>query len=339
LTHTLEELAQYVNAKIKGDASVSICGISTLESGQNGDITFLSNPKYKKHLEITQASAVILAPDQASLCPTNALIVTNPYLAYARISALLNPPREYTEAVHASAVVGDNCQFGNNVHIGPHVTLGNNISIGDNSVVLANCAIDDDCIIGSDTTIYANVSIYAKTEIGNRTILHSGVVVGSDGYGIANDKGKWLKVPQIGKVVIGDDVEIGANTTVDRGAINDTIIKNGVKLDNQIQIAHNVVIGEDTAIAGCAGVAGSVTIGARCAIGGGVGIAGHIEIADDVQITAMSLVTRSITSAGVYSSGTPLQENKTWHRNFVRFTQLDDMAKRLKKLEKKIEHL
>ncbi|MCU7937725.1 MAG: UDP-3-O-(3-hydroxymyristoyl)glucosamine N-acyltransferase [gamma proteobacterium symbiont of Bathyaustriella thionipta] len=332
---SLKELADVIGAKIHGDPETFISGIATLEHAGPGDLSFFSNRKYHKYLLETQASIVILHPDDLSNCPSSAILFNDPYLAYAKIATWLTKPKTQQVEIAANAVLEDNVTLGENISIGAHVVIGTGSKIGDNVRLHAGCSIADNVTIADSTILYPNVSIYSNVSIGKQCIIHSGAVIGSDGFGIANEQGDWFKVPQLGHVVVGDNVEVGANTTIDRGAIEDTIIENGVKLDNLIQIAHNVRIGENTAIAGCVGIAGSSTIGKYCAIGGGAGILGHLNIADHVHITATSLVTKSITEAGVYSSGTPLQENAQWHKNFIRFKQLDKMARRLSELEKR----
>ncbi len=333
---SIRELADIVDASIHGDPDAVISGIATLELAEQGELSFFTNRKYHKFLTITQATVVILHPDDVDNCPTNAILSDDPYLAYAKIATWLTQSEIEQTQIASSAVIADDVVIGENVNIGAHVVIGTGSKIGHNVCLHAGCVVADNVTIGSESVLYSNVSIYSNVIIGEKAIIHSGAVIGSDGFGIANEKGQWFKVPQLGRVIIGDKVEIGANTTIDRGAIEDTVIENGVKLDNLIQIAHNVLIGENTAIAGCVGIAGSSTIGKHCAIGGGSGILGHLSIADHVHITATSLVTKSINEPGVYSSGTPLQENAQWHKNFVRFKQLDKMARRLNALEKKI---
>ncbi|MCK5647428.1 MAG: UDP-3-O-(3-hydroxymyristoyl)glucosamine N-acyltransferase [Gammaproteobacteria bacterium] len=332
----IQELADIVGASTHGDPEVTISGIATLELAQQYELSFFTNRKYHKFLLTTKASIVILHPDDVDNCPTNAILADDPYLAYAKIAAWLTKPDIQKTQIAENAVIADNVILGENVNVAAHVVIGEGSQIGDNVRLHAGCSIGDNVKIGHGTVLYANTSIYANVVMGEKCIVHSGAVIGSDGFGIANDNGQWFKVPQLGTVIIGNNVEIGANTTIDRGAIEDTVIENGVKLDNLIQIAHNVRIGENTAIAGCVGIAGSSTIGKHCAIGGGSGILGHLTIADHVHITATSLVTKSIKDAGVYSSGTPLQANAQWHKNFIRFKQLDKMARRLSELEKKI---
>lgn len=332
--YTLQELAEKVGGTIEGDASCRISHVATIQNAGPESITFLSNRSYRKYLASTQASAVILRSEDLPECPVSAIVIDNPYLAYAKIASLLNPPTMHKPGIHPGAILSETAQVHPQAYVGPQVYVADGVRIGAHSYIGPGCVIEQGAEVGEGCRLVANITICHKVNIGNRVLIHPGVVIGSDGFGIANDQGTWLKVPQLGRVIIGDDVEIGANTTIDRGALEDTVIEEGVKLDNQIQVAHNVHIGAHTAIAGCVGIAGSAKIGKFCAIGGGAGIIGHLEIADHVQVTAMSLVTNSITEPGVYSSGTPLQPNQQWHRNYVRFRQLDDMAKRLRQLEK-----
>lgn len=331
---TLGELAELSGSELKGDADCRIERVNTLQDAIAGDITFLSNRHYAKYLADTGASAVILSKQDSDICNTNALINDNPYLAYARIINHLYPTKPVTSGTHPSASLGDNCRIATDAEIAAGVVIGNSVQIGSGSYIGSGCVIEDNVRIGQNTRLLANNTICAKVVIGNETIIHPGAVVGSDGFGMAKDGDIWLKIPQIGSVIIGDRVEIGANTTIDRGAIGDTIIEDGVRLDNQIQVAHNVVIGENTAIAGCTGIAGSATIGKRCMIGGMCAISGHIEICDDVMLTAMSGVPNSIKEPGVYSAGLPITDNRTWRRNMARFRNLDEnIRKILKKLD------
>jgi len=330
---TLGQLAEHVGGHIYGDANCKISGVATLQNAKSGHITFLANPRYTRFLAATEASAVILAEEHRAACTTNALVVADPYLSYARIASLLSPPAAPRHGRHSSAVVEAGSRVDPGAWIGPHSVIEEDVEIGAGVVIGPGCMVGRGSHIGAGSYLVANVTVCHGSRIGQRVTLHPGVVIGSDGFGLANDGGNWVKVPQLGGVIIGDDVEIGANTTVDRGALDDTVIEDGVKLDNQIQVAHNVYIGAHTAIAGCTGIAGSARIGARCTIGGGVGIVGHTEIADDVHITGMSFVAHSIRKPGVYSSGTPLEANREWRRNYARFHQLDDMARRLRKLE------
>lgn len=339
MSFTLAELAQRVGARPVGDGACVIHGVATLNGAVAGTITFLTNPRYRKHLQATQASAVILREDDLPFCSTNALVAANPHLAYAKVAALFAPSADAVPGIHPSAVVASSAHIDVSASIGPYCTIGADCVIGADAVIGPGCVLERGVHIGNGTRLVANVTVYYGCRIGARGLLHAGAVIGSDGFGFAHDRGAWVKVPQLGAVMIGDDVEIGANTSIDRGAVEDTVIEDGVKLDNQIQVAHNVRVGAHTAMAGCVGVAGSAVIGKHCAIGGGAGILGHLEIADGTTVTAMSLVTKSLKEPGVYSSGTPLERSEQWHKNTVRFKQLDEMARRLKQLEKELEEL
>jgi len=337
MTYTLAELAAKTEASINDEqyADLQISAIAPVQSAGLGQISFIANPKYKKHLVSTQASAVIVHPSLVDECQGAALISQNPYATYARVAALLSPAYMPTEKIHSSAVVDESANIGQGCYIGPHCVIEAGAEIGDNCYLAASVYIGRSSKVGNDSRLNANVSIYNGCELGERVIIHSSAVIGADGFGFANDEGCWIKVPQTGGVKIGNDVEIGASTTIDRGAIDDTVIEDGVKLDNQIQIAHNVHIGAHTAIAGCSGVAGSTSIGKHCTIAGMCTIVGHIELADHVHVTAMSLITKSITKAGSYSSGTAFEETASWRKNSVRFKQLDAISRRLQQLENK----
>ena len=337
MSHTLAELAGYVGGIVEGDETCVIESVASLTSAKHSQISFYTDGKHNYSLADTKADAVILSAQHVDLSPTNNIIVENPQLAFARIAEKLNP-LEKLSGIHKNASVDPDANIDSSAYIGAQSVVAAGAEIKAGVMIGASCTIGKDCIIGKDSLLHANVTLSDNTVIGQNALIHSGAVIGSDGFGFANDQGRWLKIPQLGKVVIGDDVEVGANTTIDRGALDDTVIGNGVKLDNQIQIAHNVKIGDHTAIAGCVGIAGSTVIGRYCTIAGGVGITGQLEIADNVHITATSLVTQSISQSGAYSSGTPLQENAKWQRNFVRFRQLDDMAKRLKRIEKQLDN-
>lgn len=334
---SLGEIATYIGAKVVGDAALEVHGIAALTRAQGGQISFLAEKKYRKLLSSCQASAMILSVDDVEAYPGHKLIVENPYLAYARVASLFDSRPVAEPGIHASAVVSAEAELAKDVSIGPYAVVGAGARLGDGCIIGAHTVVGEDCQLGQGCRLASHVTLYHGIKIGARAIIHSGVVIGSDGFGFANDKGQWVKIPQIGGVHIGDDVEIGANTTIDRGALDDTLIGNGVKMDNQIQVAHNVEIGEHTAIAGCVGIAGSAKIGRHCGIGGGAGILGHLEITDGVQVTAMSLVTKSIKDPGIYSSGTSVEPSKLWHRNYARFGQLDEMARRLKVLEQRLE--
>lgn len=337
MVYTLGKLASETGAHLTDEtfAATEIHSVAPVQHAGLGQISFISNPKYKKFLTETSASAVIVTEALAADSPVPALISNNPYVTYARIAALLSPWMMPQGSVHASAVVAASATVHETAFIGPNAVIDEDAVIGQNCSIGAGCYIGPRVIIGEQSRINANVSIYNDCKIGKRNIIHSAAVIGADGFGFANDNGRWVKVPQTGAVVIGDDVEIGASTTIDRGALDDTVIEEGVKLDNQIQIAHNVRIGAHSAIAGCSGVAGSTTIGKYCTIAGMCTIVGHIELVDNVHVTAMSLITKSITRAGSYSSGTPFEETASWRKNSVRFRQLDEIARRLNGLEKK----
>jgi UDP-3-O-[3-hydroxymyristoyl] glucosamine N-acyltransferase len=334
----LDEIVARLGGRLAGDGAVRVSGIGTLDAAGSGDLSFLSNPKYRPKLAATRAAAVIVAPDAAGDCPTAAIITPQPYLYFARVAQLLHPPLRPAAGVHPAAVVegvvAPSASVGANVWIGPGAI------IGDEVVVEAHCSVGAGCRIGAGSWLHAGVRIYADCVVGARAIIHSGVVIGADGFGFAREAdGSWLKIPQTGRVVIGDDVEIGANTTIDRGALDDTVIEDGVKLDNQIQIAHNIHIGAHTAIAGCVGIAGSTRIGSRCTVGGAAMIIGHLEIADDVNISAGTFVAKSISKAGSYTGSVPFLEHGDWLKNFSRLRHLDGMADRIRALEARLAEL
>jgi UDP-3-O-[3-hydroxymyristoyl] glucosamine N-acyltransferase len=307
-----------------------------LEKAGTRDLSFLGHPRYRKYLISTRAAAVILKPENRNDCPAIALVVENPTLAYAQAAALLHPVAHVSAGIHSSAFVHPSSQIAESAQIGPHCVIEAGVGIGEQVSVGPGCVIGKGASLGDGCRLVANVTVCADVKIGQRALIHPGAVLGSDGFGLANDRGRWVKVPQLGGLRIGDDVEVGANTTIDRGSLDDTIIEDGVKLDNLIQIAHNVTIGAHTAIAACVGIAGSARIGRRCSLGGASVVLGHLEVADDVHITAMTLVTKSILQAGMYSSGVPAQPNALWNNNVARLRQLDEMADRLKVLEKNI---
>lgn len=334
---TVAQIAEFLGASYEGDGHCVITSIAPLEIAEEGQISFLDNSKYRKFLTETKASAVILNAKEASLCPAKAKIITDkPYLAYAKAAGLFIKPRATTAQIHPKAVIGTNCQIDATASIAANVVIGNNVTIAKNVVIGANTAIGDDCQIAEETQLAANVTLYNDITIGKRALIHSGVVIGADGFGFAQAPEGWFKVPQLGGVRIGDDVEIGANTTIDRGALGDTVIGNGVKLDNQIQIGHNVKIGDHTIIAGCTAVAGSVTIGKQCMIAGKVCIAGHLSIGDRIIITGMTGISKSLTEPGVYSSGMQAERYELWKRNAIQISHLSEIAQRLKKLEQLI---
>jgi UDP-3-O-[3-hydroxymyristoyl] glucosamine N-acyltransferase len=331
--YTLGELAEGLGGVVRGDKDCLIRDVAVIQQAAPGTVTFLANRRYRRYLAGTLASAVILSPEEAPHCPVAAWIVNNPYLTFAKVAALLHAAPEARAGIHETALVSRDSGVHESAWIGPYTVVEAGAEIGARVQVGPGCYIDEDCRIGEGSRLGARVVLCRGTRIGQRALIHPGVVVGSDGFGMANEGGNWIKVPQLGRVWIGDDVEIGANTTIDRGTIEDTVIEDGVKLDNQIQVGHNVRIGAQTAIAGCVGIAGSATIGRRCAIGGGTGIGGHLQIADDVQITGMSMVTKSITEPGLYSSGMPAQPNSRWRRTIGQFRRMEDLARRVKAIE------
>lgn len=336
MSYTLGELAERVGAELHGDAECRIERVAALHNAGEGCISFLSNRRYQSFLATTEASAVILDAEFLPGCTVNALVTPNPYLAYARAADLLNPGREDLKGVHPSAWVSPEARVHADAWVGPQCTVEAGVRIGARAFLGPGCVVEREVNVGEDSRLVANVTLCQGVSLGKRGLLHPGVVVGGDGFGIANDDGVWVKVPQLGSVDIGDDVEIGANTTIDRGALENTEISDGVKLDNLIQIGHNVTIGEHTAIAACVAIGGSARIGKRCTIGGAASIAGHLEIADDVHLTATSAVPNSIKQAGIYSSGMPIQENKAWRKNVIRMRHLDEMARRIKALESRL---
>ena len=338
-SYRLSEIAAKLGGRALGDAEVRISQIASLETAQPGQISFLTNSKYRAQLTGTRAGAVILAEADADSTDLPRIVSDNPYAYFAKVSAMLNPLPESRPGVHPSAVVGAGAKIDKTASIGATAVIGEGATIGAHSVIGEGCCIGANAVIGCRARLYPRVVVYHDCVTGDNLIAHSGVVIGADGFGIAMDEGRWIKIPQIGRVVIGDDVEIGANTTIDRGALDDTVIENGVKLDNQIQVAHNVRIGAHTAIAGCVGIAGSTTIGSYCRIGGGAGIAGHLHIADHVEIAAFTLIGKSIREAGSYSGIFPFAKTEDWRRNAVHLRHLDELAKRIKTLEQQLESL
>lgn len=337
--YSLHELTSVLGGEVVGDANTRISRVGTLENSDNQSISFLTGERFLHQLPHTQAGAVILAAAHRNASSLPRIVCGNPYAYFARVSALLNPAVPAKPGVNPSASLAVSAAIGAHVSIGPNVVLGEDVRLGEGVVIGANCVVGDGVVIGNGSRLFPNVTIYNGCSIGARSILHAGVVIGADGFGIAIDDGRWIKVPQVGAVVIGDDVEIGANTTIDRGAIDNTVIEDGVKLDNLIQIAHNVHIGQHTAIAACTGIAGSANIGRRCQIGGAVGIAGHLTIADDVNISAKTLVTKSIAEAGTYTGAYPFEANRAWRRNAAQIRHLDELVKTVKHLEKRLAEL
>ncbi|AMA45030.1 UDP-3-O-(3-hydroxymyristoyl)glucosamine N-acyltransferase [Pseudomonas alabamensis] len=335
-TITLGQLAETLGATLQGAESVSITGLATLQEAGPGELSFLANPQYRKYLEGCTAAAVLLKAADAEGFQGNALIVADPYLAYARISHLFDPKPKAAVGIHPSAVVADDAQVDATASIGPFVVIESGARIGPAVTIGAHCVIGARCVIGEGGWLAPRVTLYHDVTIGKRVVIQSGAVLGGEGFGFANEKGVWRKIAQIGGVRLGDDVEVGVNTAVDRGALSDTVIGDGVKLDNQIQIAHNVQVGDHTAMAACVGISGSTRIGKHCTIAGGVGMVGHIDVCDNVFVSGMTMVTRSITEPGAYSSGTAMQPLADWRKSAARIRQLDDMSKRLAQLEKRV---
>ncbi|MBH3455741.1 UDP-3-O-(3-hydroxymyristoyl)glucosamine N-acyltransferase [Pseudomonas monteilii] len=337
VTMTLGQLAEALGATLKGPEALQITGLATLQEAGPGQLSFLANPQYRKYLDNCQAGAVLLKAADAESFAGNALIVADPYQAYARISHLFDPKPKAVAGIHPSAVVAEDAQVDASASVGAFAVIESGARIEADVSIGAHCFIGARCVVGEGGWLAPRVTLYHDVTIGKRVVIQSGAVIGGEGFGFANEKGIWRKIAQIGGVTIGDDVEIGVNTAVDRGALSDTRIGDGVKLDNQIQIAHNVQIGDHTAMAACVGISGSTRIGKHCMLAGGVGLVGHIDICDNVFVSGMTMVTRSITEPGSYSSGTAMQPLADWRKSAARIRQLDDMAKRLQQLEKRVD--
>jgi UDP-3-O-[3-hydroxymyristoyl] glucosamine N-acyltransferase len=320
---SLGELAVRFGLTLRGEPHLKVRSVATLSRAEPGSLSFLANSRYRRQLESTRATAVLVSAEDEGHCPVAALIHPNPYLTYARIAALIHPDLTPVPGKHPSAVVSSGAHVAASANIGPLAVLEEGVQIGERVSIGPGCIVQRGARVGDDSILVSRVNLYPGVTLGQRCILHAGAVVGADGFGFALNSGSWVKVPQVGSVRIGDDVEIGANTTIDRGAIDDTVVENGVKLDNQIQVGHNVVIGAHTAIAACTGISGSTVIGRRCMIGGMVGFAGHLTIADDVVVTGCSLVSASIKKPGSYSSGMPTVETRLWRRMVAHLRRLD----------------
>jgi UDP-3-O-[3-hydroxymyristoyl] glucosamine N-acyltransferase len=336
-SYTVTELASLLDAKpVLSDRLIN--GIGTLERATETQLSFLHNSRYQQQLTGSLAGAILVREEQRHDVSSVALVVDDPYLAYARATALFAVNRcSSSVPISPSAIISPDAKVADNVIIGPNVVIGEEVTIASGVSIGANCVIGADCSIGEGTRLAANVTLYSDIRVGTDCLIHSGAVIGADGFGFANDAGEWVKIHQLGGVLIGDGVEIGAGTTIDRGALDDTVIGNGVILDNQIQIGHNTVIGDRTAIAACTAIAGSTRIGKNCTIAGACAIAGHLTLVDGTHITGMSMVSRSILQPGAYSSGTAAEPHQQWKRNAVRFRQLDEMSRRIKKLEKTVK--
>jgi UDP-3-O-[3-hydroxymyristoyl] glucosamine N-acyltransferase len=341
----LGKLVERLGGQFTGDADKEVSGIAPLDAANASQVTFLSNPKLRAQAAQTQAAALILSPgDDAVISATYQgarIITSNPYAYFARAAQLFAEQDAFTPApgIHPSASVDSSAQVAPGAHVGPHVTIEAGAVIDDQAVIDAGCFIGRGAKVGGATHFHANVTFHAGCEIGERGILHSGAVVGADGFGFAKENGAWIKIPQTGRVVIGNDVEVGANTTIDRGALADTIIEDGVKLDNQIQIGHNCHIGAHTAMAGCVGVAGSAKIGKYCTFGGAAMVLGHLNIVDNVHISSGSMVSRSILEPGQYTGFYPLAKNAEWEKSAAIVRNLGAMREKIRELEKTIKLL
>lgn len=333
-SYRLGEIAERFGLQLRGDPAREVCGIAALADAGPQELSFLANPRYRSQLAATRAGAVIIHPDEAGTTTADALLCDEPYLALARVATLFDDSRECQPGVHPSAVVSPRAQVAADADIGAGCFIDAGAVVESGAILGPHCIIGPNCHVGAGAHLVARVTLVKRVTLGSRVVVHPGTVIGADGFGLAMDGERWVKVPQLGGVRIGDGCEIGANCTIDCGALSDTVIEEGVRLDNLIQVAHNVHIGAHTAIAGCAAIAGSARIGRHCQIGGGAGILGHLTLADHVTITAMTLVTRSIGQAGEYSSGTAFQDNRAWRKNAARFRQLDDLARRVGALEK-----
>ncbi len=329
-TFTAAELAQRFGLDVIGDGKAVVDGVGTLAAARPGQLGFLANPRYRSQLESTAASVVVMRAADAEEAPVTALVARDPYAAFARIAALFEPVSAHPPGIHPSAVIAPEALIDPSAHIGPFVSIGARSHVDAGAVIGPGCVIGDDCTVGAGSELLARVTLVTRVRLGQRVRIHPGAVLGADGFGLAMADGRWLKVPQLGGVVVGDDCEIGANTCIDRGALDDTVLEEDVRLDNLIQIGHNVRIGAHTAMAGCSAAAGSARIGRYCLIGGGAGVLGHLEICDQTVVTAMSLVTHSIREPGEYSSGTPLMDNRSWRKSAARFKQLDTLFRALR---------
>ena len=336
IAFTLGQLADKLDARLQGDSSKIIQGLAALHEAGPSQLSFLASRQYRKQLAGTQAGAVLLTEADAANYSGNALVVADPYLAYAQLSHQFDRKPHGRPGIHSTAIIAESASVDASASIGPGVVVEAHSVIGAQVTLGAHCFVGARCHIGSQSWLAPRVTLYHDVRMGERTVIQSGAVIGGEGFGFANEGGRWYKIAQIGGVLIGDDVEIGANTTIDRGALSDTVIGNGVKLDNQIQIAHNVQIGDHTAMAACVGISGSTRIGKHCMIAGGVGMVGHIEVCDNVFVSGMTMVTRSITEPGAYSSGTAMQTASEWKKSAARFRQLDTLAKRVQQLEKQL---
>ena len=329
----LADLAARTGAALDGDGSVRVTRVATLERAGPGEIAFLAKPKYRAQLAATRAAAVIVGVAAARATVLPKLVSPNPYATYARVAEILHPPQRGAPGRHPTACIDSSARIAESASIGAYAVIGARATIGARSTIGAHCVVGDDAEVGDDAVLDAQVTLYPRCVVGARTLVHSGAVLGADGFGLADENGRWHKIPQVGRVIVGADVEIGANTTIDRGAIDDTIVEDGVKLDNQIQVGHNCVIGAHTAIAGCTGIAGSTRIGAHCRIGGAAMIAGHLEIPDGTVVSAATQVFHSIRTPGMYTGAFPALPHREWKQVASHTRRLRELADRVKALE------
>ena len=334
--YPLDAIVSQFGGQTLGGGTTLINQVATLESAQIGHLAFLANSRYRAQLATTHAAAVIVGVADAESTLLPRIVCKNPYLYFAKVSAFLNPPQPLQPGIHNSAVIGEGAKIHPTAHIGPYVEIGARVKIGAGCTIMSGCSIGADTVLGEHALLYPRVVVYHNCVLGKRLIVHSGAIIGSDGFGLALDEDRWLKIPQIGRVIIGEDVEIGANTTIDRGALDDTVIGDGVKLDNQIQISHNVRIGEHTVMAGASGVAGSGIVGRYCRIGGHAGILGHIQIADHVEISSHTMIGKSIREPGTYTGIFPFSSAQAWRKNAVQIRHLKELVERVKTLEQEI---
>jgi UDP-3-O-[3-hydroxymyristoyl] glucosamine N-acyltransferase len=336
VTMTLGELAVRFGCELRGDPDTVVEGVGSLTQAGPRAVTFLANPKYVSQLKDTRAGAVILDAKSAASSPVPALVAANPHATYARVATLLHPDAPLNPGIHAAASVDPAARVDASAEVAAQAVVGKDVRIGARCFIGPGCVVEDGAVIGDDTRLVSRVHIGRGVKMGARCIVQPGAVIGGDGFGFAPEKGTWVKVPQIGAVTVGDDVEIGANTTIDRGALGDTVIEEGVKIDNLIMIAHNCRIGAHSALAACVAIAGSSVVGKRCILGGRVGLTGHISLCDDVVVLGTSFISHSITRPGVYSSALPSEEAGVWRRIVGRIKRLDAMAKRQRALEKHV---
>ena len=334
----LSEITARLGGVLVGE-DVVVNRVSSVANAQAGHVTFLTESKYLAALAMTKASAIILSAENQHLTELPRIVTDNPYAYFAKVSALLNPTLEVTPGIAASAVIDSTAQVPASCSIGPNVVIEANVELGEGVVIGSASVVGKGASIGAGSRLQSNVVIYHGCKIGQSCHVASGTVIGADGFGYANQSGAWVKIPQVGRVIIGNNVDIGANSTIDRGALDDTIIEDGVKLDNLIQVGHNCIIGEHTVIAGCVGIAGSAKIGKRCRIGGAAMILGHLEIADDVTVSPGSMITRSLHKSDTYTALMPFQSHAEWLKTAANLRHLGDLTDRIKQLEKQVATL